>query len=152
MPLAVVVNLDLFHGEADWEESAAGVAGLLRESVRRNVRYLKKNPGCPSPFTKLQDGSFLLRYRLDHALEPYETFRSIPEILQPKDGGPPGSDCDGIVPFVVAWRIVKENDPGASVYIQWKRGAVPGTLTYHVLEKNGRGEIGDPCRTLGMGR
>lgn len=147
MPLAVVCNLDLFHGEEDWSDSAAGVADLLRASVRRNVRYLIANPDSPSPFALLPDGTFRFRYRQDHAEEKIETFRSISEIIAAG-----GSDCDGIVPWVVAWRRVRENDPGADIYLQWKRGLEPGTLKYHVLEKNGAGAVGDPCRTLGMGR
>jgi hypothetical protein len=152
VPLAVVSNLDLFHGEADWEDSAAAVTELLTGSLKRNVRYLRRHPEVPSPWAKRPDGRYLLTYRADHASEPYETFRSISEIIRPPDGGPPGSDCDGLSPYAVAWMIVRENDPGARIFIQWKRGMVPGTLTYHILQINGRGEVGDICRTLGMGR
>jgi hypothetical protein len=140
-------NLNLFHGEADWEDSAAGVYDLLCTSVKINRRYLQAHPDCPSPFAKNADGSFRFRYLVAHARETIETFRTIDEII--KAGG---SDCDGLVPFVVAWRIERENDPGADVFVQWKRGLVPGTLKFHVLEKSGRGDVGDPCRTLGMGR
>jgi len=145
--LFVRFNLDLFHGEADWEDSAAGVVGLLRASVAINRRYLRKHPDCPSPFDKKPDGSYRFRYLEAHAREKVETFRSIPEIIEAG-----GSDCDGILAFVVAWRIERESDPTADVFVQWKRGIVPGTLSYHVLETNGRGDVGDPCRTLGMGR
>lgn len=147
MPLAVGFNLDLFHGEDDWNESAAGVADLLRASVRINQRYLRRNLKSPSPFSIGSDGRYLYRYLIEHANETRETFRGIEEIIEAG-----GSDCDGIVPWVVAWRRERENDPKADIFLQWKRGLVPGTLTYHVLEKNGRDEIGDPCRTLGMGQ
>jgi hypothetical protein len=147
MTLAVKIHLDLFHGESDWFESAAAVAGELRESVRRNVRYLRSHPDCPSPFARDACKWGSLRYLQEHANEPEETFRSIAEIIEAG-----GSDCDGLVPYVVAWRIAREKDSGADIFLQWKRGLQPGTLQYHVLEKNSRGEIGDPCRYFGMGR
>lgn len=146
MALAVEFSLDLFHGEEDWSDSAAAVCDLLRASVAINQRYLRAHPECESPFAKNADGSFKIRYLSAHANGPKEKFRSIPEIL---DSG--GSDCDGLVAFVVAWRRERENDPRADVVLQWKRGLQPGTLRYHVLEKRGRdGAVGDPCRTLGM--
>jgi len=147
MALAVAFNLDLFHGEEDWRDSAAGVCDLLRSSVKINRRYLKSHAECPSPFAKNDQGIYLIRYLQAHAEESRETFRWIPEILACG-----GSDCDGIVPYVVAWRIERENDPRADIFLQWKRGLEPGTLKYHVLEVRGDGSVGDPCRTLGMGR
>lgn len=145
--LFVRFNLSLFHGESDWEDSGAGVTALLRASVLINRRYLQSHPDCPSPFDKDERGRYRIKYLVEHARQKVETFRSIPEILEAG-----GSDCDGLVPFVVAWRIERENDPLADIFIQWKRGLQPGTLKYHVLEKAGDGSVGDPCRTLGMGR
>lgn len=144
--LFVKFNLNLFHGEADWDASAHGVSTLLRSSVAINERFLRDNPDALSPFGVDENGR-RLRYLVSHAMEKVETFRTIHEIW--KDGG---SDCDGLVPYVVAWRRVRENDPGADVFIQWKRGLVPGTLKYHVLEVNGRGDVADPCRFFGMGK
>jgi hypothetical protein len=146
--LFVRFNLDLFHGESDWEDSAAGVVALLRASVAINRRYLRAHPECPSPFARDErTGKFLLRYLVAHAREKVETFRTIPEILEAG-----GSDCDGLLAYIVAWRQERENDLQADVFVQWKRGLLPGTLKYHVLEKNGRGDVGDPCRLLGMGK
>lgn len=147
MTLPVLFNLDLFHGEEDWKDSAGGVCDLLRASVRINRRYIRSHPDCPSPFEKDAYGNYRFRYLIAHALEKKETFRAIPEIIEAG-----GSDCDGIVPFVVAWRNERENDLKADIFLQWKRGLQPGTLKYHVLEKRGDGAVGDPCRTLGMGR
>lgn len=144
--LFVKFNLSLFHGEADWSASAHGVTALLRASVLINEKYLRDHSDCPSPFDRDESGRLKIKYLVEHAMEKVETFRSIPEILNVK-----GSDCDGIVPFVVAWRRVRENDPGADVYVQWKRGLQPGTLKFHVLEISGRGEVADPCRFFGMG-
>ena len=145
--LFVRFNLSLFHGEADWDSSAHGVATLLRSSVAINERYIRDNPDCPSPFERDEYGKLKIRYLVAHAMEKVETFRSIPEIITAG-----GSDCDGLVPFVVAWRRVRENDPGADIFIQWKRGLQPGTLKYHVLEVDGRGQVADPCRLFGMGK
>ena len=146
MALEVEFSLDLFHGEEDWSDSASGVADLLRSSVRINQRYLRSHPNAPSPFKKDPNGRYLLRYLSAHANEPREKFRSIAEIVECG-----GSDCDGIVPYVVAWRREREGDSTADIFLQWKRGLEPGTLKYHVLETNGRKAVGDPCRTLGMG-
>lgn len=138
--LAVEFVLCLFHGEEDWSDSAAAVSDLLRASVKINERYLQSHPKTPSPF---EAG---IRYLHAHANSAQETFRSIPEIL--RSGG---SDCDGLVPYVVAWRRVRGNDPKADIFLQWKRGIEPGTLRYHVLEKRGfDGAIADPCRFFGM--
>jgi hypothetical protein len=145
--LFVRFNLDHFHGESDWEDSACSVTALLRARVYINRRYIRSHPDCPSPFEKLANGKYRFRYLVSHAKEAVETFRSIEEIIAAG-----GSDCDGLVPYVVAWRIEREGDAGADVFTQWKRGLEPGTLKYHVLEKNGRSEVGDPCRTLGMGK
>lgn len=146
MALAVEFELDLFHGEEDWSDSAAAVCDLLRASVAINCRYLRAHPDCPSPFAKDANGNYVFRYLRAHAEGPKEKFRSIPAIIAAG-----GSDCDGLVAFVVAWRRERENDPNADVVLQWKRGTQPGTLRYHVLEKRGKdGAIGDPCRTLGM--
>jgi hypothetical protein len=146
MTLTVEFDLDLFHGEEDWSDSAAAVKDLLTASVKINQRYLRAHPECPSPFAKDENGRYLLRYLNAHANAPREKFRSIPAILAAG-----GSDCDGIVAFVVAWRREREGDAKADVALQWRRGLQPGTLRFHVLEKRGSdGALGDPCRTLGM--
>jgi hypothetical protein len=145
--LFVKFNLSLFHGEADWNASAFGVSALLRASVTINEQYLRDNPDAPSPFERDERGKLKLRYLVAHAMESVETFRSYPEII--KAGG---SDCDGLLPVVIAWQRVREGDNGADIYITWKRGLARGTLKYHVLGINGRGEVADWCRFNGMGR
>ncbi len=145
MALLVEFELDLFHGEEDWFDSAAAVCDLLRSSVSINERYLRANPDCPSPFSKDSQGRYRFRYLRAHAEAPRERFRSIPAIIEAG-----GSDCDGLLAFIVAWRRVRGGDPKADIVLQWKRGLQPGTLRYHVLEKRGDGAVGDPCRTLGM--
>jgi hypothetical protein len=144
--VGILVEFAIVLAEDEWREDAALITDLLSAAVRRNVRYLRAHPECPSPFAMDDEGRFLYTYRVEDSKLPKERFSTIEEII---DNG--GGDCDKLVPWVVAFRIVRGGDTKARCILIWKRGPASQTIHYHVQEfRSIDGAVGDPCRTLGM--
>ncbi len=153
MPLIVESHLDLELFQ-EWDDASAAVADLLRAAVRRNRRYMRRHPDCPSPFERDDAGRYRYRYKHAHANDagvtcdgnPREHIRSVPEILEAE-----GSDCDGLLCWIVAYQQT-HGDPRCRVFVVWRRGAPPHTavIDYHVQRKNGDGSVADDCVGRGM--